>query len=186
MARSGHLHVLFFLHLETVAVSLAGVPRGPLPHPLSPLYPKSNRGPLVRARKFDATQRRRHENFSIAIFALAFVVSVVTMFAPIRRHVGLRVRRAAASGARGYPPVRPTRIRPHAASLAPPGNILARRSPTAWARLDWFPGEHPQMPDVVAHGKQPNVWACGYAIQRQAARRMRASTACPSNISSTR
>jgi cytochrome c553 len=26
---------------------------------------------------------------------------------------------------------------------------------------DWFPGEHPQMPDVVAHGKQSNVWACG-------------------------
>jgi cytochrome c553 len=26
---------------------------------------------------------------------------------------------------------------------------------------DWFPGEHPQMPDVVAHGKQTNVWACG-------------------------
>ncbi|MGZ3702504.1 MAG: c-type cytochrome, partial [Bdellovibrionota bacterium] len=26
---------------------------------------------------------------------------------------------------------------------------------------DWFPGDHPQMPDVVAHGKQSNVWACG-------------------------
>lgn len=26
---------------------------------------------------------------------------------------------------------------------------------------DWFPNEHPQMPDVVAHGKQSNVWACG-------------------------
>ncbi len=26
---------------------------------------------------------------------------------------------------------------------------------------DWFPGDHPQMPDIVAHGKQPNVWACG-------------------------
>jgi cytochrome c553 len=26
---------------------------------------------------------------------------------------------------------------------------------------DWFPGEHPQMPGVVAHGKQSNVWACG-------------------------
>ena len=25
---------------------------------------------------------------------------------------------------------------------------------------DWFPGDHPQMPDVVAHGKQSNVWAC--------------------------
>ena len=26
---------------------------------------------------------------------------------------------------------------------------------------DWFPAEHPQMPGVVAHGKQPDVWACG-------------------------
>jgi cytochrome c553 len=25
---------------------------------------------------------------------------------------------------------------------------------------DWFPGDHPQMPDVVAHGKQPDVRAC--------------------------
>jgi cytochrome c553 len=25
---------------------------------------------------------------------------------------------------------------------------------------DWFPGDHPAMPDVVAHGKMPNVWAC--------------------------
>jgi cytochrome c553 len=26
---------------------------------------------------------------------------------------------------------------------------------------DWFPSEHPQMPPVVARGKQPDVWACG-------------------------
>jgi cytochrome c553 len=26
---------------------------------------------------------------------------------------------------------------------------------------DWFPGDHPSMPDVVAHGKKPNVFACG-------------------------
>ncbi len=26
---------------------------------------------------------------------------------------------------------------------------------------DWFPSDHPTMPDVVARGKQPNVWACG-------------------------
>lgn len=26
---------------------------------------------------------------------------------------------------------------------------------------DWFPEDHPAMPDVVSHGKQPNVWACG-------------------------
>jgi cytochrome c553 len=25
---------------------------------------------------------------------------------------------------------------------------------------DWFPNDHPVMPDVVRHGKQPDVWAC--------------------------
>ena len=29
------------------------------------------------------------------------------------------------------------------------------------APADWYPGEHPSMPDVVSHGKAPNVWACG-------------------------
>ena len=27
---------------------------------------------------------------------------------------------------------------------------------------DWFPESHPPMPDVVAHGRPPNVWACGF------------------------
>jgi cytochrome c553 len=26
---------------------------------------------------------------------------------------------------------------------------------------DWYPGDHPAMPDVVAHGKKPDVYACG-------------------------
>ena len=25
---------------------------------------------------------------------------------------------------------------------------------------DWYPNEHPRMPDVVAHGKKPDVSAC--------------------------
>src|SRR5581483_11051318 len=27
---------------------------------------------------------------------------------------------------------------------------------------DWRPTEHPSMPDVVAHGRKPDVRACGY------------------------
>jgi cytochrome c553 len=27
---------------------------------------------------------------------------------------------------------------------------------------DWYPGDHPPMPDVVAHGRRPDVRACGY------------------------
>ena len=36
------------------------------------------------------------------------------------------------------------------------GQISNRYGPA-----DWFPGDHPAMPDVVAHGKKPEVWACG-------------------------
>jgi cytochrome c553 len=25
---------------------------------------------------------------------------------------------------------------------------------------DWYPGDHPQMPEVVAHGRKPQIWAC--------------------------
>ncbi|MGH9584107.1 MAG: c-type cytochrome, partial [Bryobacteraceae bacterium] len=25
---------------------------------------------------------------------------------------------------------------------------------------DWFPGDHPKMPGVVAHGRKPAIWAC--------------------------
>lgn len=25
---------------------------------------------------------------------------------------------------------------------------------------DWYPGDHPAMPDVVAHGRKPEIWAC--------------------------
>src|SRR5438445_13655799 len=27
---------------------------------------------------------------------------------------------------------------------------------------DWFPRAHPPLPDVVAHGRKPDVFACGY------------------------
>ena len=27
---------------------------------------------------------------------------------------------------------------------------------------DWYPKSHPKMPDIVAHGRKPNVFACGY------------------------
>ena len=30
----------------------------------------------------------------------------------------------------------------------------------AFGPADWFPGDHPTMPDVVAHGKRPDVRAC--------------------------
>jgi cytochrome c553 len=31
-----------------------------------------------------------------------------------------------------------------------------------FAAPDWHPGDHPPMPDIVAHGRKPAVLACGY------------------------
>lgn len=31
-----------------------------------------------------------------------------------------------------------------------------------FAGVDWFPGDHPAMPEVVAHGRRPRLWACSY------------------------
>src|SRR5258708_15790273 len=31
----------------------------------------------------------------------------------------------------------------------------------AFGPADWYPSDHPQMPDVVAHGRKPDVRACG-------------------------
>src|SRR5437868_14129772 len=31
----------------------------------------------------------------------------------------------------------------------------------AFGPADWYPGDHPTMPDVVAHGRKPDVRACG-------------------------
>jgi cytochrome c553 len=44
-----------------------------------------------------------------------------------------------------------------------PGNSLAFTRAQIGDRFgpaDWYPGDHPQMPDVVAHGRKPEVWAC--------------------------
>src|SRR5712692_11382383 len=30
----------------------------------------------------------------------------------------------------------------------------------AFGPVDWYPGDHPAMPDVVAHGRKPDVRAC--------------------------
>jgi len=44
-----------------------------------------------------------------------------------------------------------------------PGSSLAftlTQIRDAFGPADWYPGDHPQMPDVVAHGRRPDVRAC--------------------------
>jgi cytochrome c553 len=59
---------------------------------------------------------------------------------------------------------------PAAAPAAPdtsqknlPGSTLAftrAQISDAFGPADWYPGDHPSMPDVVAHGRRPDVRAC--------------------------
>jgi cytochrome c553 len=60
---------------------------------------------------------------------------------------------------------------PQAAPPAPdtslkqiPGSTLSftrQQIADGFGPADWFPGDHPAMPDIVAHGKRPDARACG-------------------------
>jgi cytochrome c553 len=44
-----------------------------------------------------------------------------------------------------------------------PGSTLSFTLPQirdGFGPADWYPGDHPQMPDIVAHGRRPDVRAC--------------------------
>jgi cytochrome c553 len=44
-----------------------------------------------------------------------------------------------------------------------PGSTLSftrQQISDGFAPADWFPGDHPAMPDIVAHGKRPDAFAC--------------------------
>src|SRR5262249_14105880 len=61
----------------------------------------------------------------------------------------------------GTPPAAPP---PHPTPRQLPGSGLTfTRSQISdgFGPADWFPGDHPRMPEIVAHGKRPDVRACG-------------------------
>ena len=46
-----------------------------------------------------------------------------------------------------------------------PGSALrvaAKAIDNPFAGVDWFPEDHPAMPEVVANGHRPHLWACSY------------------------
>ena len=53
---------------------------------------------------------------------------------------------------------------------------------------DWHPEDHPAMPEIVSHGRQPDVRACGYCHLQPAtgARKTRDWRVCRSSTSSPR
>jgi cytochrome c553 len=80
--------------------------------------------------------------------------------------------RAAASipdWAYAIPPAPPAGAAPPAAAVDTsvkqlPGSTLTftrQQISDGFGPADWFPGDHPAMPEIVAHGKRPDVRACG-------------------------
>jgi cytochrome c553 len=67
------------------------------------------------------------------------------------------------------PPAPPAGAPPPAApadtsSRQIPGSTLTftrQQISDGFGPADWFPGDHPAMPEIVAHGKRPDVRACG-------------------------
>lgn len=61
----------------------------------------------------------------------------------------------------GSPPATPAA--PDTSVKHLPGSTLEFTRAQIYDRFgpaDWYPGDHPTMPDVVARGKRPGVWAC--------------------------
>jgi cytochrome c553 len=98
--------------------------------------------------------------FSLAI--LAFVPFVV---------VAVRAAGDPPAWAYNVPPAPPPGTTPAPAQPAPDdgkqhqlpgssGSFTLTQIRDAFGPADWYPGDHPTMPDVVAHGRRPDVRAC--------------------------
>jgi cytochrome c553 len=58
----------------------------------------------------------------------------------------------------------PTPAPPDTSLKSLPGSTLhftRQQIADGFGPADWFPGDHPAMPDIVAHGKRPDARACG-------------------------
>jgi len=90
------------------------------------------------------------------VFALAAITSVEAQQAPVPWAYAIPPDPPA--GAPAAQPAPDTSMK----SLPPSTSQFTRQQiADRFGPADWFPGDHPQMPNVVAHGKQPDVWACG-------------------------
>ena len=98
------------------------------------------------------------------------VTLVVLAVAPIAITGVLRAASEPPAWAYAIPAARPAGA-PAPAPPAPdtsmkqlPGSTLSftrQQISDGFGPADWFPGDHPRMPDIVAHGRRPDVRACG-------------------------
>ena len=103
----------------------------------------------------------------LVAFALSAVLANALVVAAIEEPPPWAYGFASAAGAAAAP------APPPAAPAAPPApDPTPRHVPgstaafplaeirDAFGPADWFPGDHPRMPDIVAHGRRPDVRAC--------------------------
>jgi cytochrome c553 len=64
----------------------------------------------------------------------------------------------ATSPAAATPPAPDTSVKHLAGSS---GEFTRAQIADRFGPADWYPGDHPAMPDIVSHGKKPDVYACG-------------------------
>ena len=88
--------------------------------------------------------------------------------------VAIVVVAASVAVAADVPPPWAFAVNPPDTPKPPPDDGVLRRVPGSdvtstltqvrdlFSPPDWHPEDHPAMPDAVAHGKKPNVFACGY------------------------
>jgi cytochrome c553 len=105
---------------------------------------------------------RRYLRF-VSVAVLASVPLVV---------VGLRAASDPPAWAYNVPPAPPPGAAPAAPAQPAPEDGVQKHLPgssgaftvpqirDAFGPADWYPGDHPPMPDVVAHGRRPDVRAC--------------------------
>ena len=95
--------------------------------------------------------------FSFSIFALAFVVSVVTMFAADPPPWAYGFEGPPQAGAAAIPPAPANTDQSHRSLPGVTSQYSRAQIANRFGPADWYPNDHPQMPDVVARGKQSRV-----------------------------
>ena len=89
------------------------------------------------------------------LLAVVLAVSVIPAFAAEPIPWAYAIPPAPPAGA--TPPAPDTSIKHLSGSS---GEFTRAQISDRFGPADWYPGDHPTMPDVVAHGKKPDVWAC--------------------------
>ncbi len=102
--------------------------------------------------------------FEMIVIALALIVTAgVVMAADVPPPWAYGFVGPVPSGTPQAPVPGPAAPQPDTSLKSLPGSssqFTRAQISNRYGPADWYPGDHPQMPPVVAKGKEPQVWAC--------------------------